>query len=77
MDEKIIDVEEVMALLEERKFAELRDLLKEANPIDVAQLLGEVPEEKLLLLYRMLPKEDAADILSIYSYYVEKNSHYL
>lgn len=64
MDEKIIDVEEVMALLEERKFAELRDLLKEANPIDVAQLLGEVPEEKLLLLYRMLPKEDAADIFA-------------
>ncbi|MBR1772471.1 MAG: magnesium transporter [Eubacterium sp.] len=64
MDEKLIDVEEVMALLEERKFAELRDLLKEANPIDVAQLLGEVPEEKLLLLYRMLPKEDAADIFA-------------
>ena len=64
MDEKLIDVEEDMALLEERKFAELRDLLKEANPIDVAQLLGEVPEEKLLLLYRMLPKEDAADIFA-------------
>lgn len=64
MDEKMIELEVVMELLENRKFAELRDLLDEANPIDVAQLLGEVPEEKLLLLYRMLPKEDAADIFA-------------
>ena len=64
MDEKIINVETVMELLSERKFAEIRDMLRETNPIDVAQLLGEVPEEKLLILYRMLPKEDAADIFS-------------
>ena len=64
MDEKMIELEVVMELLENRKFAELRELLDEANPIDVAQLLGEVPEEKLLLLYRMLPKEDAADIFA-------------
>jgi len=64
MDEKMVELEVVMELLENRKFAELRDLLDEANPIDVAQLLGEVPEEKLLLLYRMLPKEDAADIFA-------------
>lgn len=64
MDEKNIELEVVMELLESRKFAELRDLLNEANPIDVAQLLGEVPQEKLLLLYRMLPKEDAADIFA-------------
>ena len=64
MDEKIIDVEKVMELLSERKFAELRRLLDDANPIDVAQLLGEVPDEKLLILYRMLPKGEAADIFS-------------
>lgn len=64
MDENRIEIELVMELLEQRKFAELRDMLGEANPIDVAQLLGEVPEDKLLLLYRMLPKEDAAEIFS-------------
>ena len=64
MDEKIIELESVMELLDGRRFAELRELLREANPIDVAQLLGEVPDEKLLLLYRLLPKEDAADVFS-------------
>ena len=64
MEENKINVENVMELLSERKFAQLRDMLSEANPIDIAQLLGEVPEEKLLLLYRMLPKAEAADIFA-------------
>ena len=64
MEESKLELDVIMDLLEHRKFAELRDLLKEQNPIDVAQILGEVPEEKLLLLYRMLPKEDAAEVFS-------------
>ncbi|MBO4592288.1 MAG: magnesium transporter, partial [Eubacterium sp.] len=64
MEEKRIQVEEVMELLKERKFSELRSRLSEIQPIDVAQILGEVPDDKLLLLYRILPKEDAADVFS-------------
>lgn len=64
MEESKLELEYVMELLEQRKYAELRDMLKGQNPIDVAQLLGEVPDEKLLLLYRMLPKEDAAEVFS-------------
>ena len=64
MEENKIDVEQIMELLSQRKFAEIRDILSDANPIDVATLLGEVPQEKLLLLYRMLPKVDAADVFS-------------
>ena len=64
MEENRLEIDNIMELLEQRKYAELRDLLKEQNPIDVAQILGEVPNEKLLLLYRMLPKEDAAEVFS-------------
>jgi len=65
MDEnRTVDIDEIMTLLSERRFMELRDRLDAMNPIDVAQLLGEVPEEKLLLLYRILPKENAAEIFS-------------
>ena len=64
MEENRIQVEEVMELLKERKFSELRSRLSEIQPIDVAQILGEVPDDKLLLLYRILPKEDAADVFS-------------
>ena len=59
-----LELDLIMELLDQRKYAELRDMLREQNPIDVAQILGEVPGEKLLLLYRMLPKEDAADVFS-------------
>ena len=64
MEETRIQVDEVMDLLKERRFAELRSRLSDLQPIDVAQILGEVPEEKLLLLYRILPKEDAADVFA-------------
>lgn len=53
--------EDVLKLLEERKFADVRDLLKDMEPIDIAELLEEMPEEKLPLLFRILPKEMAAD----------------
>ena len=56
MEETRIQVDEVMDLLKERRFAELRSRLSDLQPIDVAQILGEVPEEKLLLLYRILPQ---------------------
>lgn len=53
--------EDVLKLLEERKFADVRDLLKDMEPIDIAELLEEMPEEKPPLLFRILPKEMAAD----------------
>ena len=44
MEETRIQVDEVMDLLKERRFAELRSRLSDLQPIDVAQILGEVPE---------------------------------
>lgn len=35
--------EDVLKLLEERKFADVRDLLKDMEPIDIAELLEEMP----------------------------------
>ena len=64
MEDIKVVVENLMELLAERKFAEIRKLLNDANPVDVATVLGEVPEEKLLILYRMLPKGEAADVFS-------------
>lgn len=49
-------------LLEQRQFAHLRDMLVELTPQDIAILLEEMPESSLLLLYRLLPKELAAEV---------------
>lgn len=49
-------------LLAGKKFAELRHMLVELNPTDVAQLLEELPPDRLPLLYRLLPKELAVEV---------------
>ncbi|HOP10948.1 MAG TPA: magnesium transporter [Oscillospiraceae bacterium] len=53
--------QEAMALLEEKKFPQLCRILKEMNPADLAALFAEFPEEYLPIIYRILPKELAAE----------------
>lgn len=48
-------------LLEEKKYASLRDILTTINPADIALIFEEISEEKLPLLFRLLPKELAAE----------------
>ena len=54
-------IEKALKLIEERKFVELAQLLKEENAADIAVLLGEIEETALPLVYRILPKELAAE----------------
>jgi len=51
----------VSELLAEKNFRELKKLLEEMKPADVAELLVWVPHESLPLVFRLLPKELAAD----------------
>lgn len=53
--------DKILALLEEKKYPELRDILITMNEVDIAALFEELPEEKLPLLFRLLPKKEAAD----------------
>ena len=53
--------ETINALLEGKKYATLRDVLSTMNAADVAILFEEIPEDKLPLLFRLLPKELAAE----------------
>ena len=50
------------ALLKGKQYAELRDLLLPMEPADIALLLEEAGEEQMPLLYRLLPKELAAEV---------------
>ena len=51
----------ITSLLESKKYATLRDLLTTLYPADIAAIFAELPEESLPLLFRLLPKELAAD----------------
>ncbi len=51
----------LVALLEEKKYKTLKDILVTLNPADVAGIFNEIPESGIPLLFRLLPKEQAAD----------------
>lgn len=51
----------IALLLEEKKYLTLRDILVTMNPSDVAALFEALPEDRLPLLFRLLPKEQAAE----------------
>ena len=48
-------------MLEEKKYATLRDILVTMNPSDIAALFGELDEKQIPLMFRLLPKEQAAE----------------
>jgi len=53
---------EILDLIAERKYTKLRELLSELNPADIALLFEEVPEREIPFLFRILPKEIAAEV---------------
>ena len=62
MAEHNVTVESTLTTLhDEKKYPTVRDILITMNPSDVASILDELPEERLPLLFRLLPKEQAAE----------------
>lgn len=53
--------EEILALLEEKKYARIREIFVEMNPADIAALFDDIPKDRSPVLFRLLPKELAAD----------------
>lgn len=58
----------VTALLENKKYTSLRDILLTMQPVDIAALFEELYPQKLSLLFRLLPKDAATET------FVEMNS---
>ena len=51
----------LVSMLDEKKYATLRDILVTMNPSDVAGLFSGLEENQIPLLFRLLPKELAAE----------------
>ena len=61
-ERSVVTLEDTLAaLVEGKKYTTLRDILVTMNASDIAAIFGEVPENKLPLLFRLLPKELAAE----------------
>ena len=51
----------LVAMLEDKKYATLRDILVTMNPSDIAGLFEDLEEKQIPLLFRLLTKEQAAE----------------
>lgn len=69
MVEKFEEVDKILKLIEEKKFFKLRETLIEMNPADIATIFEEVNQKDITLLFRVLPKELAANTFT----YLESN----
>ena len=53
----------IFELIELKQYSQIKKILSEMNPADIAQILDEVPsKEQLPVIYRILPKELASEI---------------
>ena len=55
-------VEQIHSLFEAKKYSQLKEILVEINPTDTAVILEEFPNEQKIILFRLLPKEEAAEV---------------
>ena len=63
-EEKKIEEMEIRDLLEARRYRELRSYLAEMNEVDIASIMDDMEDEDSLRLFRILPKNMAADVFS-------------
>ncbi len=57
-------VEILQELLESRQYTKLRQTISEMNTTDIAAAMGEMEEEDSLKMFRILPKDMAADVFA-------------
>lgn len=55
-------MEEIEDLSSRKRWQEIREMLLLFEPADIAAILAELPEDRLPLIYRLLPKELAAEV---------------
>ena len=55
-------LEQIEEMIVRKQYAPLRDLLIEIEPADIASLFEDMDEEQVPILFRLLPKEPAAEV---------------
>ena len=56
-----IIVSTLLTLLEEKKYPTIKEILMTMNPADIAAAFEEMEENRLPVLFRLIPKEAAAE----------------
>lgn len=59
------EFENILLLIDEKKFVQVRDFIQEMNIVDVAELITTMEEDhRAIILFRLLPKEMAAEVFA-------------
>ncbi len=73
MDMELEEIQELAeGMLAERKYSMLRQMLDNLNAADIALLFDEIDKKEIPLLYRLLPKEEAAETFTYMSRDMQK-----
>lgn len=59
-------VDEIRELLGKGQYTRLRQIIAELNDADIADYLEEMEEEEVVKIFRILPKDTAADVFLIW-----------
>ncbi len=65
-------VKDIVKMIKEGKYIEVRNEITKMNVVDIALFLEELNNEHLLIIFRMLPKDIAANVFSYMSYEQQK-----
>ena len=57
-------LEQVIELLNNKKYKDIKAIVKDMNEYDIATILDELEDENRLIFFRLLPKDMAADVFS-------------
>ena len=57
-------IEELLQLVEEKKYRQLKAALLELNEVDIALFIEELEPDRTVVVFRMLPKSLAADVFA-------------
>lgn len=64
---------EVEELIQQRKFAELKNVFSEWHPADLAEAIVGLPTEQQVVVFRILPQAQAADVFEYLDVDAQKN----
>ena len=53
---------EIIDNIENKKFSSLKPLLAEMEPADIAELVNDIDKEKVIVIFRLLPKDLASEV---------------
>ncbi len=56
-----MDREDILSMLQERQYKELKEVLENTHPVDIAEILEEVKDKQIVLIFRLLEKDKAAE----------------